>query len=139
MPRKFKEARQINKLKVIEAAARLGVSQPTLSAWEGERKSIIAPICRCKQQASLAPQIGVAAVHTVHYDFELGRHIVKINRSYIDHHICTVNFLLHYAHVIQENTMSHTFSTVTAGTWPDVHAGYIQHMDSMARFLSPPL
>ena len=39
MPRKFKEARQINKLKVIEAAARLGVSQPTLSAWEGERKS----------------------------------------------------------------------------------------------------
>ena len=39
MPRKFKEARQINKLKVIEAAAKLGVSQPTLSAWEGERKS----------------------------------------------------------------------------------------------------
>lgn len=39
MPRKFKEARQINKLKVIEAAAKLGVSQPALSAWEGERKS----------------------------------------------------------------------------------------------------
>ncbi len=39
MPRKFKEARQINKFKVIEAAAKLGVSQPTLSAWEGERKS----------------------------------------------------------------------------------------------------
>lgn len=39
MSRKFKEARQINKLKVIEAAARLGISQPTLSAWEGERKS----------------------------------------------------------------------------------------------------
>ena len=39
MPRKFKEARKINKLKVIEAAARLGISQPTLSAWEGERKS----------------------------------------------------------------------------------------------------
>lgn len=38
MPRKFKEARQINKLKVIEAAAKLGISQPTLSAWEGERK-----------------------------------------------------------------------------------------------------
>ena len=38
MPRKFREARQINKLKVIEAA-RLGISQPTLSAWEGERKS----------------------------------------------------------------------------------------------------
>lgn len=39
MPRKYKEARQINKLKVIEAAPRLGISQPTLSAWEGERKS----------------------------------------------------------------------------------------------------
>ncbi len=39
MPRKYKEARQINKLKVIEAAAKLGISQPTLSAWEGERKS----------------------------------------------------------------------------------------------------
>lgn len=39
MPRKFKEARQINKLKVIEAAKKLGISQPTLSAWEGERKS----------------------------------------------------------------------------------------------------
>lgn len=39
MPRKFKEARQINKFKVIEAATKLGISQPTLSAWEGERKS----------------------------------------------------------------------------------------------------
>lgn len=39
MPRNFKKARQINKLKVIEAADKLGISQPTLSAWEGERKS----------------------------------------------------------------------------------------------------
>lgn len=40
MPRKFKEAQQINKLKVIEAAAKLGISQPTLSAWGGgKRKS----------------------------------------------------------------------------------------------------
>lgn len=38
MPRKFKEARQINKLKIIEAAAKLVISQPTLSAW-GKRKS----------------------------------------------------------------------------------------------------
>ncbi len=42
MPRKYKEARQINKLKVIEAAAKLGISQPTLSAWEG----LSARICR---------------------------------------------------------------------------------------------
>lgn len=39
MPRQFKTARLINKLKAIEATEKLGVSQPTLSAWEGERKS----------------------------------------------------------------------------------------------------
>ena len=37
MAKNFKKARQINKLKVIEAADKLGISQPTLSAWEGER------------------------------------------------------------------------------------------------------
>ena len=35
MPGKFKEARQVNKLKVIKVTAKLGISQPTLSAWEG--------------------------------------------------------------------------------------------------------
>lgn len=39
MPKRFREARKLNKLKLIEAAKLLGVSQPTLSAWEGERKS----------------------------------------------------------------------------------------------------
>lgn len=39
MPRQFKAARQINKLKTTEAAELLQVSQPTLSAWEGGRKS----------------------------------------------------------------------------------------------------
>ena len=39
MPRQFKLARKFNKLKATEAAERLGISQPTLSAWEGERKS----------------------------------------------------------------------------------------------------
>ena len=39
MPRKFKQARQISKLKMAKATAKLGISQPTLSAWEGERKS----------------------------------------------------------------------------------------------------
>lgn len=39
MPRYFKKSRQINNLKVIEAAEKFGISQPTLSAWEGERKS----------------------------------------------------------------------------------------------------
>lgn len=39
MPRQFKLARQMNKLKATEAAKHLGVSPPTLSAREGERKS----------------------------------------------------------------------------------------------------
>lgn len=39
IPRSFKQARQINKLKMTAAADKLGISQPTLSAWEGERKS----------------------------------------------------------------------------------------------------
>lgn len=39
MPRQFKQARLINNLKMTEAAEKIGISQPTLSAWEGERKS----------------------------------------------------------------------------------------------------
>lgn len=39
MPRRFKEARLMRKMKMVDAAAMLGVSQPTLSAWETERKS----------------------------------------------------------------------------------------------------
>lgn len=39
MPRQFKNARLIKHLKVADAMKLLGVSQPTLSAWEGERKS----------------------------------------------------------------------------------------------------
>ena len=39
MPRKFQQAKKINKLKAIEAAEKLGFSQPTLSVWEGERES----------------------------------------------------------------------------------------------------
>ena len=39
MPRQFKNARLIKHLKVSDAIKLLGVSQPTLSAWEGERKS----------------------------------------------------------------------------------------------------
>ena len=39
MPRQFKQARQFNKLKVTEAAGKLGISQPMLSAWEGDHKS----------------------------------------------------------------------------------------------------
>ena len=39
MPRQFKTARKMSNLKLLEAANKLGVSQPTLSSWESERKS----------------------------------------------------------------------------------------------------
>lgn len=39
MPRQFKTARKMCNLKLFEAAEKLGVSQPTLSSWESERKS----------------------------------------------------------------------------------------------------
>lgn len=39
MPRRFKEARMMNNLKAVEAAEKLGVATPTLSAWESEKKS----------------------------------------------------------------------------------------------------
>lgn len=39
MPRQFKTARKMCNLKLTEAANKLGVSQPTLSSWESERKS----------------------------------------------------------------------------------------------------
>lgn len=39
MPRRFKEARKMNNLKLTVAAQKLGVSQPTLSSWEAGRKS----------------------------------------------------------------------------------------------------
>lgn len=62
MPKQFKTARQINKLKVIEAAEKLGISQPTLSAWEGERKS-----------PSIDSLENMADLYGVSADFLLGR------------------------------------------------------------------
>jgi len=62
MPKQFKTARQINKLKVIEAAEKLGISQPTLSAWEGERKS-----------PSIDSLENMANLYGVTTDFLLGR------------------------------------------------------------------
>lgn len=39
MARRYKEARLLNNMKASEAIEKLEISQPTLSAWEGERKS----------------------------------------------------------------------------------------------------
>lgn len=62
MSKQFKTARQFNKLKVVEAAKKLGVSQPTLSAWEGERKS-----------PSIDSLESMADLYNVTTDFLLGR------------------------------------------------------------------
>jgi len=62
MPKRFREARKLNKLKLIDAAKLLGVSQPTLSAWEGERKS-----------PSIDALEKMAVLYGVSTDFLLGR------------------------------------------------------------------
>ncbi len=62
MPRQFKAARQMNHLKATEAAQRLQVAQPTLSAWEGERKS-----------PNLESLEKMADLYSVTTDFLLGR------------------------------------------------------------------
>ena len=62
MPRQFKNARLIKHLKVSDAMKLLGVSQPTLSAWEGERKS-----------PSIDKLERMADVYRVSTDYLLGR------------------------------------------------------------------
>ena len=62
MVRKFREARQMKNLKAIEAAALLGVSQPTLSAWEGGRKS-----------PTIDNLLAMAELYGVTTDYLLGR------------------------------------------------------------------
>lgn len=62
MPKQFKTARQIKKLKITEAAEKLNISQPTLSAWEGERKS-----------PSIDKLENMADLYGVTTDFLLGR------------------------------------------------------------------
>ena len=62
MPRQFKTARKLKKLKLIDAAELLGVSQPTLSAWESGRKS-----------PSMESLENMANLYGVTTDFLLGR------------------------------------------------------------------
>ena len=51
MPKRYKKARLMHKAKLTEMAAKLGISQPTLSAWESERKS--APVEAVIKMATL--------------------------------------------------------------------------------------
>lgn len=62
MKRKFKEARQMHKLTIAEAAERLGVSSAALSTWESEKKS-----------PTLDNLIGMAELYGVTTDYLLGR------------------------------------------------------------------
>ena len=62
MPKRYKEARLMHKAKLTEMAAKLGVSQPTLSAWESERKA-----------APVEAVIRMAELYGVTTDYLLGR------------------------------------------------------------------
>lgn len=62
MARQFKTARQLNNIKTMEAAKLLQVSQPTLSAWEGERKS-----------PTIDSLVKMSDLYHVSTDFLLGR------------------------------------------------------------------
>lgn len=64
MNRRYREARLQKKLKLTEVARLLGVSQPTLSAWESERKS-----------PSIEALERMADLYGVTTDFLLGRNL----------------------------------------------------------------
>ena len=62
MARRFKEARQMHKLTIADAAERLGVSSAALSTWESGKKS-----------PTLDNLIGMAELYGVTTDYLLGR------------------------------------------------------------------
>lgn len=62
MAKRYKAARLMNNLKLTDVAEKLGVSQPTLSAWESERKS-----------ASIDALENMANLYGVTTDYLLGR------------------------------------------------------------------
>ena len=68
MKNKFRTARQLKKLKVIEAAELLGISQPTLSAWETGNKT-----------PSVEGLEKMAELYGVTTDFLLGRTDIKLS------------------------------------------------------------
>lgn len=62
--RRFKQARLQKKIKLTEAAELLGVSQPTISSWESERKS-----------PTIEMLLKVAELYGVTTDYLLGKDI----------------------------------------------------------------
>lgn len=82
MPRRFKEARVMNNLKAIEAAEKLGVATPTLSAWESEKKS-----------PPLDTVIAMAELYNVSADYLLGK---DLQTSIEDTHVVPHNAITLY-------------------------------------------
>ena len=72
MPKRYKEARLMHKAKLTEMATKLGVSQPTLSAWESERKS-----------APVEAVIKMATLYGVTTDYLLGLSDMKLTYNKI--------------------------------------------------------
>jgi len=81
MPRNFKTARLMKKIKLKDAAEKLGVSQPTVSSWESGRKS--PPI---EQIIAMSKLYGVSS------DFLLG--LVGENLEISDKKVPTENYLV---------------------------------------------
>jgi len=67
MPKRYREARLMNKIKLTDMAEKLGISQPTLSAWEAERKA-----------APVEAIIKMADFYGVTVDYLLGRDDVMV-------------------------------------------------------------
>lgn len=79
MPKRYKEARLMHKAKLTEMATKLGVSQPTLSAWESERKS-----------APVEAVIKMATLYGVTTDYLLGLMLQRgFFRSYRSSYVLT--------------------------------------------------
>lgn len=70
MQPQYREARKLKKIKLTDAAKMLGVSQPTLSGWEGGRMS-----------PNPEKLMRMADLYGVSVDFLLGRSPVKLNTA----------------------------------------------------------
>lgn len=81
MPRQFKTARLMKKIKLTDAANKLGVSQPTVSSWESGRKS--PPIDQV---------IAMSKLYGVSTDFLLG--LTENNIEISDKKISAENYLI---------------------------------------------
>ena len=78
MPRQFKTARKMCQLKLMDAAEKLGVSQPTLSSWESGRKS-----------PTIESILKMSQLYNVSTDFLLGKTLdgcgTVSNETHIEH------------------------------------------------------